>query len=151
MSSAESGAHHWCPRGRLEAPHQDQGAQRDTAPYLGEARLPPSGLDLCHGVSQDNSAGVCGDNWDAYREKGNARQQGPGIAPADAELSCHDPDVPGQTSLPLAARRLLGRMMEVFGGFLTHADHQARRLTAFPWRRGEMDQHADHGHLGRRR
>jgi hypothetical protein len=39
----------------------------------------------------------------------NARQKKPGIAPADAQMSCHDPDVPGKTSLPLAARCLAGR------------------------------------------
>jgi arylsulfatase A-like enzyme len=48
-------------------------------------------------------------------------------------------------SLPLAARRLFGRMMEVFAGFLTHADHQVGRLIEFLPRLGTR-QHADHDH-----
>ena len=90
---------------------------RDSAPCLGDARLPSNELHLCHGVSQDNSAGASGDSWDAYREKGSAQQNELGTAPAGAELSCDDPDVPGRASLPLAACRLFGWMMEVFAGF----------------------------------
>jgi arylsulfatase A-like enzyme len=51
----------------------------------------------------------------------------------------HDPDVPGRASLPLAARRLFGRMMEVFAGFLTQADHQAGRPIEFLPQPGELD------------
>ena len=54
-------------------------------------------------------------------------------------MSCHDPDVPGKTSLPLAARCLAGRMKETFAGFLTHTDRQAGRLVALQWRCGELD------------
>jgi arylsulfatase A-like enzyme len=72
--------------------------------------------------------------------KESARQNEPGTAPADAELPLtHDPDVPGRASLPLAARRLFGRMMEVFAGFLTQADHQAGRLIEFLPQPGELD------------
>jgi len=71
--------------------------------------------------------------------KESGRQNEPGTAPADAELSCHDPDVPGRASLPLAARRLVGRMMEVFAGFLTQADHQAGRPIEFLPQLGELD------------
>jgi arylsulfatase A-like enzyme len=69
----------------------------------------------------------------------NARQKKPGIAPANAQVSCHDPDVPGKTSLPLAARCLAGRMKETFAGFLTRTDRQVGRLIALQWRRGELD------------
>ena len=68
------------------------------------------------------------ESWDAYREMVFARQKELGIVPADAELSRHDPDVPDWASLPLAARRLFSRMMEVFAGFLSHADHQGYRV-----------------------
>ena len=69
----------------------------------------------------------------------NARQKKPGIAPADAQVSCHDLDVPGKTSLTLAARCLAGQMKETFAGFLTHTDRQVGRLIALQWRRGELD------------
>ena len=62
-----------------------------------------------------------------------------GIVPADAELPRHDPDVPDWASLPPAARRLFSRMMEVFAGFLSHADHQVGRLIEFLRGLGELD------------
>ncbi len=71
--------------------------------------------------------------------KESARRNEPGTSPADAELSCHDPDVPGGASRPRAARRLFGRMTEVFAGFLTQADHQDGRLIEFLPQLGELD------------
>ena len=69
--------------------------------------------------------------WDAYREKVFARQKELGIIPRDAELSRHDPDVPPWDSLQAEEKRLYARMMEVFAGFLTHADHHIGRLLDF--------------------
>ena len=68
-----------------------------------------------------------------------ARQKELGIAPADAELSRHDPDVPEWGSLSPDARRLYSRMMEVFAGFLSHTDHQLGRLLDFLRKLGELD------------
>jgi arylsulfatase A-like enzyme len=59
------------------------------------------------------------------------RLREPGVMPADAELSRHDPDVPEWDSLSSDARRLAARMMEVFAGFLSHTDHHIGRLIAF--------------------
>jgi arylsulfatase A-like enzyme len=42
----------------------------------------------------DKYKGQFDDGWEAYREKSFARQKELGIAPIDAELSRHDPDVP---------------------------------------------------------
>ncbi|MFF9482777.1 arylsulfatase [Streptomyces sp. NPDC014733] len=77
--------------------------------------------------------------WDAYREKTFARQKELGVAPGDAQLSRHDPDVPDWESLPPDARRLAARMMEVYAGFLTHTDHHIGRLLAFLKEIGEFD------------
>ena len=109
----------------------------------------PFFLNLCFGATHaphhvprewaDRYAGQFDDGWDAYREKVFARQQELGIVPAGAELSRHDPDVPDWSSLPPEARRLYSRMMEVFAGFLSHADHQVGRLTEFLRQRGELD------------
>ena len=79
----------------------------------------------------DAYQGQFDDGWDAYREKVFARQKELGIIPSDAELSRHDPDVPLWDSLQAEEKRLYARMMEVFAGFLTHADHHIGRLLEF--------------------
>jgi arylsulfatase A-like enzyme len=101
----------------------------------------PFYLHLCFGATHaphhvakewaDKYKGVFDDGWDAYREKTFARQKELGIAPADAELSRHDPDVPDWDSLSAPERQLYSRMMEVFAGFLSHTDHQVGRLLEF--------------------
>ncbi len=87
----------------------------------------------------DKYAGKFDDGWDAYRTKTFARQQELGIAPADAELSRHDPDVPEWESLSDDERRLYAREMEVFAGFLAHTDHHIGRLLDFLRKIGELD------------
>src|SRR5664279_1174641 len=109
----------------------------------------PFYLHLCFGATHaphhvakewaDRYKGVFDDGWDAYREKTFARQKELGIAPADAQLSRHDPDVPEWDSLPAPARQLYARMMEVFAGFLSHTDHQVGRLLEFLTNQGELE------------
>ena len=70
----------------------------------------PFHLHLCFGATHaphhvpkewaERYAGQFDDGWDAYREKAFARQKELGIAPADAELSRHDPDVPAGRRCP---------------------------------------------------
>jgi arylsulfatase len=79
----------------------------------------------------DAYAGQFDDGWEAYREKVFTRQKELGIIPADAELSRNDPDVPPWDSLSPDEKRLYSRMIEVFAGFLTHADHHIGRLFNF--------------------
>jgi arylsulfatase A-like enzyme len=87
----------------------------------------------------DRYQGAFDDGWEAYREKVFARQKELGIVPQDAELSRHDPDVPSWDSLSDDQRRLYARMMEVFAGFLSHADHHVGRVLDFLERIGELD------------
>jgi arylsulfatase A-like enzyme len=87
----------------------------------------------------DRYRGVFDDGWDAYREKVFARQQDLGIVPDGAELSRHDPDVPEWESLSADPRRLYSRMMEVFAGFLSHADHHIGRLLSFLESIGQLE------------
>ncbi len=87
----------------------------------------------------DRYKGRFDDGWDAYRETVFARQQELGLLPADAELSPHDPDVPDWDSLSGDERRLYARMMEVFAGFLSHADHHFGRILDALERIGELD------------
>ena len=87
----------------------------------------------------DRYRGQFDDGWDAYRETTFANQKRLGVAPPDAELSRHDPDVPQWDTLSPDARRLSARMMEVYAGFLSHTDHQIGRLIDFLAETGELD------------
>ena len=87
----------------------------------------------------DKYKGRFDDGWDAYREKVFARQKELGIVPADVELSRHDPDVPEWDALSPEARKLYARMMEVFAGFLTHADYHIGRLLDYLKSTGAFD------------
>jgi len=87
----------------------------------------------------DRYEGAFDDGWDAYREKVFARQKELGVIPQTAELSRHDPDVPAWESLSDEQRRLYARMMEVFAGFLSHADHHIGRVLDYLESIGELD------------
>ena len=87
----------------------------------------------------DRYAGAFDMGWDAYRETVFARQKEIGLVAADAELSRHDPDVPEWDSLNADERRLYARMMEVYAGFLSHADHHFGRILDMLERIGELD------------
>jgi arylsulfatase A-like enzyme len=77
--------------------------------------------------------------WDEYRQTVLQRQKEIGLLPADAELSPRDPDVPEWDSLSDDARRLYARMMEVFAGFVSHADHHFGRILDTLEQIGELD------------
>jgi len=87
----------------------------------------------------DKYKGKFDDGWDAYREKVFANQKKMGIVPANAELSRHDPDVQEWDSLKPNEKKLYSRMMEVFAGFVTHADHHIGRLLDFLKSIGEFE------------
>jgi arylsulfatase A-like enzyme len=87
----------------------------------------------------DKYKGAFDDGWDAYREKVFARQKELGILPADTHLSRHDPDVQDWSKLSADERRLYARMMEVFAGFLEHADHYIGELIGFLKEIGEYE------------
>ncbi len=87
----------------------------------------------------DKYQGAFDDGWEAYREQVFAQQKELGIAPADAELSRHDPDVKPWDQCSPEEQRLYARMMEVFAGFLTHTDYQIGRLLDFLKQIDEFD------------
>ena len=87
----------------------------------------------------DKYKGKFDDGWDKYREKVFAKQKKLGIIPKNTVLSRHDPDVQDWDKLPAAERKLYARMMEVFAGFLEHADHHIGRLLSFLKDLGELD------------
>ncbi len=94
----------------------------------------PGAMHAPHHVGKewsDKYEGQFDDGWEVYREKAFARQKELGIAPADAELSRHDPDVPEWSGLSADEKKLYARMMEVFAGFLEHTDFHIGRLLDF--------------------
>jgi arylsulfatase A-like enzyme len=96
--------------------------------------LAPGAAHAPHHVPKewaDQYKGQFDDGWDALREKTFKRQKELGIVPKDATLSRHDPDVQDWKKLSADERKLYARMMEVFAGFVTHADHHYGRLFDF--------------------
>ena len=102
----------------------------------------PGAAHAPHHVPQewaDRYTGRFDAGWDAYRETVFARQKELGMLAPEAELSPRDPDVPEWDSLSDDERRLYSRMMEVFAGFVSHADHHFGRILDTLERIGELD------------
>jgi arylsulfatase len=76
----------------------------------------------------DKYKGQFDDGWDALRVKTYKRQQELGWIPPDAELTPRAASMPAWDSIPEAERPFQRRLMEVFAGFVEHADAQAGRL-----------------------
>ncbi len=66
--------------------------------------------------------------WDVAREQIFARQKQLGWIPASTELTARAESLPGWDGIPEAQRPFQRRLMEVFAGFVEHADTQAGRL-----------------------
>lgn len=77
--------------------------------------------------------------WDKYRDIVFENQKKLGIFPADAELSRHDPDVPPWDSLNDDQKKVATRLMQVFAGFLSHADYHFGRILKTLEQIGELD------------
>jgi arylsulfatase len=87
----------------------------------------------------DKYKGACDAGWDAYRQQVFEKQKQLGILPANAALSRHDPDVQDWGRLSANERTLYAGMMEVFAGFLEHADHYIGELLQFLKDMGEYE------------
>jgi arylsulfatase A-like enzyme len=77
--------------------------------------------------------------WEAERVLTFERQLGAGLVPAGTELTARPDWVPDWRSLTADERRLFARYMEVFAGFVTHADAQIGRFLDFLDARGDLD------------
>jgi arylsulfatase len=77
--------------------------------------------------------------WDKLRETIFANQKKLGIFPEETELSPRDPDVPEWDTLAEDEKKLYTRMMEVFAGFVSHADYHFGRVLDFLEEIGELD------------
>jgi arylsulfatase len=73
-------------------------------------------------------AGAFDEGWDALRERILERQKELGVVPPETELSARPAEIPAWDEMPEALKPILARQMEVFAGFLEHADHHVGRL-----------------------
>jgi arylsulfatase len=77
--------------------------------------------------------------WDKVREETLARQIKLGVVPPNTQLTKRPEQLPAWDSLSADQRRLYARMMEVYAGALSHADHHIGRLLDAVEQSGQMD------------
>ncbi len=77
--------------------------------------------------------------WDVWRARTLDRQQELGVVPADTELSERPGWVEAWDEIDPERQRLYARMMEVFAGFVSHADHHIGRVLDHIESIGETD------------
>ncbi len=76
----------------------------------------------------DKYKGKFNDGWDNYRERVFKRQKELGWIPANTQLTARDSTMPSWESIPASERPFQTRLMEVFAGFVEHADHEIGRV-----------------------
>jgi len=76
----------------------------------------------------DKYKGRFNDGWDAYRERVFKRQKEIGWIPANTQLTPRDKTMASWESIPESERPFQERLMEVFAGFVEHADVQVGRV-----------------------
>jgi arylsulfatase len=76
----------------------------------------------------DKYKGKFDHGWDKQRELTFARQKALGVIPQSAELTRRHAEIPAWDETPDDLKPVLARQMEVYAGFLEHADHQVGRL-----------------------
>lgn len=102
-------------------------------------------LGACHAPHHvprswsDRYRGQFDDGWDAWRAARYARQKEIGLIPEHAELPPRESDVRAWDDVTADEQRLAARMMEVFAGFLSHADHHVGRVVDFLDEIGQLD------------
>jgi arylsulfatase len=79
------------------------------------------------------------DGWDKYRERVFERQKKLGVIPADAILPERDPTVKAWDSLTADEKKVYARFMEIYAGFLTHADYEFGRIVNYIKEIGQLD------------
>jgi arylsulfatase A-like enzyme len=68
------------------------------------------------------------EGWDALREETLARQKELGVVPQDAVLTERPEEIPAWDEMPEELKPVLARQMEIYAGFLEHADTNVGRL-----------------------
>jgi arylsulfatase len=76
----------------------------------------------------DKYKGKFDHGWDRQRELTFACQKEVGVISSDCELTWRHDEIPAWEDMPDDLKPVLARQMEVYAGFLEHADHQVGRL-----------------------
>lgn len=87
----------------------------------------------------DKYKGKFDDGWDQYRERVFARQKAMGWIPQNAQLTARPATLAAWDSIPENEKPFQRRLMEVFAGFASHADHQAGRVIDEIKHQGKLD------------
>ena len=82
----------------------------------------------CRRSGSNKYKGKFDQGWDKLREETFARQKKLGVIPANAELTARPAEIPAWDETPQEMRPIFAREMEVYAGFLEHADHHIGRL-----------------------
>ena len=77
--------------------------------------------------------------WDKVREETLARQIKLGVVPANTRLTPRPKEIPAWDSLSADQKKVYARMMEVYAGALSHADHEIGRVIDAVADLGELD------------
>jgi arylsulfatase len=91
----------------------------------------PGATHAPHHVPEEWSAKYKGRfdrGWDALREETLTRQKELGVVPLDAVLTERPEEIPAWDEMPDELKPVLARQMEIYAGFLEHADHHVGRL-----------------------
>jgi len=76
----------------------------------------------------DKYSGKFDAGWDAYRENAFRRQKDLGWIPPDSRLTPRPDTMPAWDDLSVDEKKFQARLMEVYAGFLEHADTQAGKV-----------------------
>ncbi len=87
----------------------------------------------------DRYRGKFDKGWDEMRKEVLARQKEMGIVPPDTQLAPRSPGAPPWSSLTADQKRVYAHMMEIFAGYLEHADYEFGRILAALQAMGQMD------------
>lgn len=71
------------------------------------------------------------DGWDKYSEVVLENQKQLGLIPKNAKLPLPNPNAKPWKSYSAEERKALARLMEVYAGFVTHADHEIGRVVDY--------------------
>lgn len=77
--------------------------------------------------------------WDQLRQEILTRQKEMGIVPANTELAPRAPGVKAWAAITSDQQRLFAREMEVYAGYLEHADYEFGRILGALQNLGQMD------------
>ncbi|MCJ1887293.1 arylsulfatase [Pseudomonas sp. LA21] len=87
----------------------------------------------------DKYKGKFDSGWDSYREETFKRQKALGFIPQNAQLTPRPAELPAWDSLSPEQKRYQARLMEVYAGFMEHADTQAGKILDELEREGKRD------------